>query len=112
MSYQARGGKLPIELKHQLAMIEPSTPSGENSLRIYPCAGRLRDGTRLERICLVAEFPFVQFAYAGAASVELPQNQVSIKDIVQLTESPHRIPARFANQLYEAGETGMGYTSF
>jgi hypothetical protein len=29
-----------------------------------------------------------------------------------LKSSPSRLPAKFANQIYDAGESGMGYTIF
>jgi len=32
--------------------------------------------------------------------------------VASLSESPFRLPAPFANELYEAGESGMGYTIF
>ncbi len=38
--------------------------------------------------------------------------QVRIEDVASLAESPSRLPARFANELYLAGESGMGYMVF
>ena len=37
---------------------------------------------------------------------------VDLNDVIDIAESPHRLPVRFANRLYDAGETGMGYTLF
>jgi len=36
----------------------------------------------------------------------------SPEDIISIWESPLRLPATFANQLHEAGESGMGYMLF
>ena len=38
--------------------------------------------------------------------------QVAVDDVVSIVESPSRLPAKYANQLYEAGESGMGYQIF
>ena len=35
-----------------------------------------------------------------------------LEDVASIAESPSRLPARFANELYAAGESGMGYTVF
>jgi hypothetical protein len=37
---------------------------------------------------------------------------VDLNAVVEIEESPFRLPARFANELYDAGESGMGYTVF
>ncbi len=37
---------------------------------------------------------------------------IPVADILSLGESPHRLPARFANELGMHGETGMGQTVF
>jgi hypothetical protein len=37
---------------------------------------------------------------------------VAIQDVTQIADSPVRLPAELANQLYAAGESGMGYVVF
>ena len=37
---------------------------------------------------------------------------IDVNTVVSIAESPHRLPAKFANELYAAGESGMGYTIF
>ena len=37
---------------------------------------------------------------------------IRVEDVAQVRDSPKRIPARFANELYQHGESGMGYTIF
>jgi len=39
-------------------------------------------------------------------------SEVHIEDVASLIASPSRLPAKFANELYKAGESGMGYTVF
>ena len=36
----------------------------------------------------------------------------SADDLFSIKDSPSRLPVRFANELYRAGETGMGYLLF
>jgi hypothetical protein len=40
------------------------------------------------------------------------KSSVNILEVVALTESPFRLPLRFAEVLYRAGESGMGYIVF
>ena len=35
-----------------------------------------------------------------------------MEDVVEVQESPTRLPAKFANEIYRSGESGMGYTTF
>jgi len=37
---------------------------------------------------------------------------VNVDDVISIFESPSRLPAAFANQVYAAGEFGMGYSVF
>lgn len=40
------------------------------------------------------------------------KHSISIADVVHLAESPCRIPAHIASELYRAGESGMGHCIF
>jgi hypothetical protein len=35
-----------------------------------------------------------------------------MENVAEVRDSPRRLPARFANELYQHGESGMGYTIF
>lgn len=37
---------------------------------------------------------------------------VRIEDVLKVEDSPTRLPAQFANEIYKHGESGMGYTIF
>jgi hypothetical protein len=37
---------------------------------------------------------------------------IRIEDVAEVQDSPTRLPARFANEIYRNGESGMGYTIF
>jgi len=40
------------------------------------------------------------------------KSEVLVSNLASIVESPSRLPAPFANELYKAGESGMGYTVF
>jgi hypothetical protein len=99
--------KLPPNLKSQLEAITPSV-CGE--LRYYPCLVRLNNGTELDRVYVVPEAPYIKLW--GVYPNEDPgKSEVRIEDVASLTESPSRLPAPFANELYKA-ESGMAETVF
>jgi hypothetical protein len=37
---------------------------------------------------------------------------IRMEDVAEVRDSPTRLAARFANELYQQGESGMGYTVF
>jgi hypothetical protein len=100
--------KLPSRLKTQLEAI---TPSVDGELKYHPSLVRLNDGTEVDRVYVVSEAEYIGqwllYPDQDAGKVE-----VRIEDVASLKESPSRLPARFANELYKAGESGMGYTVF
>jgi hypothetical protein len=100
--------KLPERLKHNLNAL---TPSRDRDLTYWPCAARLKTGTVLSCVYVVAERPYLK--YWGVYPEQDPgKSCVSIADVDALEESPCRLPARFANKLYKSGESGMGYVIF
>jgi len=40
------------------------------------------------------------------------KHSISVAEVVSLREGRSRLPPRFANELYAAGESGMGYAVF
>ncbi|WP_062318038.1 hypothetical protein [Demequina maris] len=86
----------------QLAQV-PKSSSGY--MEYSPCRVTLRSGEVLDRVYVVDESQFSR-SWGTAAS------RVSIEDVVRIEDSPVRLPADLANKLYEAGESGMGYTMF
>ncbi len=100
--------KLPPHLSEPLRSI---TPSIAGNLRYYPCCVRLNDGKELDRVYLVSEIPYLS-NWGVYPSRDRGKFEVHISDIVSVADSPSRLPAPFANELYRAGESGMGYTVF
>jgi hypothetical protein len=99
---------LPATLKEQLMLV---APSDLNDCNYFPCAVTLRDGSRLECVYLVEQYRYIRpwGVYPGDDSAK---SEIGVDEILSIEESRSRLPARFANQLYAAGESGMGYVAF
>jgi Mg-chelatase subunit ChlD len=96
------------ELASQLAGVEPST-DGRREYR--PCRVVLTDGRILDRVYVVEAG--LRIDPWGVWPDEDPtQRQVALAEVVRIEDSPVRLPATYANELYAAGESGMGYTVF
>jgi len=95
---------LPIGLLQQIRAIEPSVDRG---VAYLPCSVALRDGTVHERVYLIDAEDFARtWGHVSGQYV------VAMEALVRVAENPERLPARFANRLYAAGESGMGYFQF
>jgi hypothetical protein len=87
-------------------MIEPSEI--EPGMRLYPCSARLDDGTVQKCIYFVARETSKRL-FGQERPEDIPGFPwVSPEEIASVAESPFRLPARFANQIYRAGESRMG----
>jgi hypothetical protein len=100
--------KLPDKLRDDLSAI---TPSQCGDLAYWPCAARMKDGSVLLCVYVVLEGPYIRH-WGVYPQQDRGKSYISIADVDALAESPKRLPARLANKLYEAGESGMGYTIF
>lgn len=91
-----------------VAALHSVEPSIDDSTTYYPCEVTLHDGTILSRVVLVEAQSFAcnwgVWPWGGQC---LPP-----EEIYSLRSSPLRLPPVFANELYAAGESGMGYFTF
>lgn len=95
---------LPPNLASQLALVPKSR---DGSLEYAPCLVRLRTGEVLPRIYVAEESAF--FALWGD---DPRRTYLDVSEIDSIEDSPFRLPASLANVVYEAGESGMGYSIF
>ena len=94
---------LSAELRAQVEAIPSSFKDG-----LRPCQATLHDGRIVDRV------------YVQDAQVYIDQwgawpdddRSIDLADVRAIAGSPTRLPAHIAWQLYEAGESGMGYTVF
>ena len=67
----------------------------------------MRDGTVLVCVYVVPEVPYLKL-WGVYPQHDRGKSYIEISDVDALAESPRRLPAKFANELYEIGPTGMG----
>jgi len=71
----------------------------------------LNDGTERDWIYVAEAYPW--FKSWGVWPEDDPgKHSLSLDAIANLRESPTRLPPDIADQIYEAGESGMGYCLF
>jgi hypothetical protein len=93
------------------AKLQAIRPSRDGDMAYFPCQVRLTDGRVLERVYVQPLEPYR--THWGVLPADDPdKHHVPIEDIADLEESPLRLPPQFADELYRAGESGMGYTIF
>jgi hypothetical protein len=102
--------KLTPALKQQLDAIEPS--HYDPQIALHPCSVQLRDGRTLECVYMTEASVFKCLWHFDSPEEVPGMFCISPAEVVSITDSPFRLPARFANKVYQAGESGMGYTIF
>jgi hypothetical protein len=100
--------KLSPQLAERLEAIKPSI---DRDLHYYPCSVKLKNGEVLPCVYIVWEETYIHY-WGVYPEQDRGKNWVRIEDLAAVTESPFRLPAQFANELYRNGESGMGYTRF
>jgi hypothetical protein len=65
----------------------------------------------VDRVYVVSEVTYIKNwgVYPGQ---DRNKTEILVSNVASLAESPSRLPPQFANELYKAGESGMGYTIF
>jgi hypothetical protein len=100
--------RLPETLREQLGRIEPSH---DGVLEYRPGRAVLDDGTQHDFVLFVAAASY--FPHWGVWPENDPRKRaLPVERVVSVRESTYRLPPTLANQLYDAGESGMGYFVF
>lgn len=101
--------ELSDPLREQLARV-PSAYAPDSRREFRPCSAHLKDGSVIPRLYPVqaAELSYVQ----EWPSKETDPSLVLANEIEYLEDSPYRTPSGYARLLYQAGESGMGWTVF
>jgi hypothetical protein len=99
---------LPDHVREALRNIHSST---DGLMAYYPCRVTLKDGTVLDNVYIEPEQPYLR-AWGVYPEDDKAKQFIHVQDIQRVEDSPMRLPARFANEIYRQGESGMGYTIF
>ena len=99
---------LPASLEQMLLKVEPSH---DREMRYFPCRAVLKNGALLETVYFQPQHPYIGFwgIYPKEDQGKLP---LRIDDVAAIENSPSRLPAQFATELYRMGESGIGYVVF
>lgn len=96
-------------LAPMLQSVEPSVSAGGCTL--YPCEVTTDDGTNYSRVYIVEATSYKR-EWGVWPWEDRGKGWIPLERIVSLRSSPLRLPARFANILNAAGESGMGYCAY
>jgi hypothetical protein len=98
-------------LPHVREALTSIEPSRDGELVYYPCRAVLKSGEASDTVYIVSEEPYVK--HWGVYPENDPGKRwIRMEDIAEVRESPIRLPAQFANEIYKSGESRMGYTVF
>lgn len=100
---------LSDQLREQLDSV-PSIYAPDWQREMRPCSVTLKNGDMLPRVYFV-EASELKYVAKWPTKSDDPL-LVTADEIAAIADSPVRTPARIANQLYEWGESGMGWTVF
>ena len=104
-----RYSKIPAHLALMLHEIDPVEP--EFGTYYYPCKVELTNGQSIDFVYLCEADTW--FRTWGVWPEHDPgKKSIKIEDIATVSESPSRLPVNIARQIYQSGESGMGYTIF
>jgi hypothetical protein len=76
-----------------------------------PCAVVTKDGRTVDCVYIVPEEPYIKL-WGVWPEDDRGKWSLPITAVAEIRDSDSRLPGKFANQLYEAAESGMGYCVF
>lgn len=104
----ARYGSLPARIAESLRGIEPSR---DGEMLYHPCRAIVSGGIALNAVYIAPEVPYLRH-WGIFPEDDRGKFWIPIEAVEAVEESPMRLPAEFANQIYRSGESGMGYAIF
>ena len=83
-----------------------------DGLAVYsPCQVTLTSGEVVDHVYVMEAGNYMR-SWGVDPKDDPAKRAVAIEQVALIQSSPTRLPARFANDIYAAGESGMGYTAF
>jgi hypothetical protein len=76
-----------------------------------PCSALLRNGAWVDSVYFAEAAPWY-LQWGVWPDEDRGKRWIDVGDVVAVRESPNRLPPHLARVLYEAGESGMGYSVF
>ena len=100
-----RYASLNDDLRKQLSAIQ----TGDGL--IFPCLVTFEDATEQDKVFLAHSEEWIKH-WGVWPEDDKSKQSVDVRAIASIRESPTRLPAKFAAEIYKAGESGMGYCLF
>jgi hypothetical protein len=100
--------ELPSHAKEQLQEIEPVQIE---SRKHYPCRVVLRNSDVIDNVYVVEASDYL-YCWSVWPEDDPSKLHIDVSEISSIEESPNRIPNSLASELYEQGESGMGFVTF
>lgn len=99
---------LVASLKAQLDQIQSSS---DGIMRYWPAQVTLSDGTTHSCVYFADASEYIK-VWGVWPDDDSGKDEIKAEDVAIISPSPSRLSLKFAEQLYRAGESGMGYTVF
>jgi hypothetical protein len=109
-------GKLPMSRfsllpRHIQEGLQGVEPTHDGDLMYFPCSVTLTSGDVLDTVYFMPERPAMKM-WEPYLQTDGAKRLIRVENVAEVRDSSRRIPASFANELYQHGESGMGYTIF
>jgi hypothetical protein len=95
----------------QAAQLERVPAARRGDVAYRPCELTLRDASVIARAYILDASTYIRWWGAWPGD-DRAKTEVDISDVVSIRECPDRLPVRFADVLYTAGESSMGGVVF
>jgi hypothetical protein len=93
----SRYAALPEHIREALGGI---VPSEDGDLKYYPWRVTLSDGSVLDTVYIEPEMPYLR-AWGVYPENDSGKMSFRIEDVLRVEDSPMRLPAPFANEIYD-----------
>jgi len=100
--------KITNKQQEQLLKVAPSQ---DEDMYYRPCCVKLNNGEILNNVYVVEQESYIK-TWGVMPDADSAKKHILIENVVEINESPNRLAPKFANELYNAGESGMGYCLF
>lgn len=90
---------------------EKITPSGDRFIQYRPCKVVFKNGQEYPCVYVMDAQTYIN-VWGEWPDTGTGKKSLNIDDVTLIEESPFRVPAQFATEIYRSGESGMGYFIF
>jgi hypothetical protein len=85
--------------------------SRDGKLEYHPCRVKLKDGRILDCVYIIPAQAYIEH-WGIWPEDDKGKLHINVLEVIEIMNSPHRLPPNIASRIYKAGESGMGYCIF